>query len=94
MARRSSNRDPAPSRPPRGPGRQRSTPDASASAQRRGRPRLDDRRPLNFTFTVTLVDGERGRQLALVQARAIREVLTWWATQNTPQTSSTLDDAA
>jgi hypothetical protein len=92
MARRSSNRDPAPSRPPRGPGRQRSTPDASASAQRRVP--LDDRRPLNSTFTVTLVDGERGRQLALVQARAIREVLTWWATQNTPQISSTLDDAA
>lgn len=93
MARRS-DRDPQPSRPPGGPGHQRSTPDTAGMAQRHGSHPLDERRPLTVTFEVTVIDGDRGRHLALVQARAIREVLTWWATQNTPQTSSTLDDAA
>jgi hypothetical protein len=83
-----------PAKPPQGPGHQRSTTDPPSPLQRPQPRIIDDERPLRAAFEVTLVDGERGRQLALVQARAIREVLTWWATHNTPQIPSTLPDAA
>ncbi|MCA1682123.1 MAG: hypothetical protein LC700_03160 [Actinobacteria bacterium] len=62
--------------------------------RRRRRQTTEDSRPLHTRFEVTLVDGERGRQLALVQARAIREVLTWWATHHPRTTTSRLDDPA
>jgi hypothetical protein len=88
------SRDPIPTRPPRGPGHRRTTTNSHPPSRRRAPRIIDDQRPLHTTFDITLVDGERGRQLALVQARAIREVLTWWTTHNTPETSSTLHDAA
>jgi hypothetical protein len=87
-------RDQTPTRPPRGPRTTRPTAQSRPPSLRREPRVIDDERPLRTTFDITLVDGERRRQLALVQARAIREVLTWWATQNTPETSSTLHDAA
>ena len=87
-------RDQTPTRPPRGPRDTHPTAQSRPPSRRR-QPRVnDDECPLRTTFDITLVDAERGRQLALVQARAIREVLTWWATQNPPETSSTLHDAA
>ncbi|MGH3794481.1 MAG: recombinase family protein [Pseudonocardiaceae bacterium] len=80
-------------RPPRSPRHHHPTPHNSRPPLRRRRRVSGDEPPLTTHFTVTLIDGERGRHLALIQARAIREVLTWWATHNTPNTSSTPHDA-
>lgn len=83
---------PPPDRPPHGPGRQRH--DHGPARDRQLRTSTDE--PLVTRFDVTVVDGERGRHLAVVQARAIREVLQWWTTVQAQrlETSSAMDDAA
>jgi hypothetical protein len=38
---------------------------------------MGESRDLEFDYKITVVDGERGRRLAAVQAAAILEVLEW-----------------
>jgi hypothetical protein len=37
----------------------------------------DNGDPIDADFDITVVDGEAGRQLAILQAQTIMEVLTW-----------------
>jgi hypothetical protein len=39
---------------------------------------------VEFAFEIAIIDGERGRRLAVVQANAILEVLEWFSRPITP----------
>jgi len=45
-----------------------------------------DERTIKFDYEIALVDGERGRRLAVEQAYAVLEVLEWFGRQTPPPT--------